>query len=177
MSLNKLNGCAIRELHGVGQWASAQACLNGHKNLFFTVIPYENEHLLGSYLSLARLKAIRQALQFQPFIVFSDHATGVSGGEQLAQLIQNKKLGTLHATAPRMNWTNNKIITYLWEVDYAALKKYFEELGEEITPLSLAAMAALESPKVATPPPQPTPAPTAAGQLETDYTGNQIRFI
>ena len=152
LQLQKLTGCAMRELHGVScyHYESVKNALYGIAGKIFTVTGYEGEN---NARPLAQCREGERP--WQPFIIFSD-VRRVNGngnvdetrcGPAFAKFIRDNKLGKVTASSEIQSWTKNYVTMWVWEVDYealaAAVDKWVEEnnLAPEAPPSAVVAGA------------------------------------
>lgn len=133
LSLKKLQGCAMRELHGVGNvnlvpgYYTAKAILRDAAHKIFSITGYEN-YSAGQ----AVIDAKAGNREWQPFIIFSDIDRAADmGGHGLAAFLREHNLGNVLQSCARKSWTGNVVTMWVWEVDYEALTALLDKWDEE----------------------------------------------
>lgn len=103
------------------------------KELLIDAKPLLLDGITGYAVADYRWEQIQRDKNYQPFIIFSDVERGkdlageARGGRRLAKYLIDNNLGVVHETSPKMNWSNNTCIAWIWEVDYDALFKFYAE--------------------------------------------------
>ena len=132
LSLRQLQGCAMRELHGVSNVGLSRdyhpkAILRDVAHKIFSITGYEN-YCAGQ----AVIDAKTGNREWQPFIIFSDVARAADkGGHGLAAFLREHKLGNVLQSTARKSWTGNVVTMWVWEVDYEALAALLDKWDEE----------------------------------------------